>query len=89
MADRIVEPQELSRSCNELLVLAAIGLSIGVGLSVGLGMVARSALVTLQVSFLPTALGLTAGLLGVILIASYLPARRATLIEPVVALKAE
>ena len=42
--------------------------SFGVAVSVVLGMVARSALVTLQVSFLPTALGLTAVLMGVVLL---------------------
>jgi ABC-type lipoprotein release transport system permease subunit len=52
-----------------------------------LGVVARSFLVLLQVSYLPAILGVTGLLTGVVVLAAYLPARRATGIEPVVALK--
>jgi len=71
------------------LVLAALGLSIGLVLSVAVGMVARPLLVMLQVSFVQVTVGLTAVLMGVVLLASYVPARRATGIEPVIALKSE
>jgi len=42
MADRTVEPQELSRSCNELLVMAAIGRGAGHGYQLALDVEGRS-----------------------------------------------
>jgi putative ABC transport system permease protein len=69
--------------------LAGVGLGIGVLISVAGGMVARSFLVLLQVSYLPMVLGVAGLLLGVVILAAYLPARQAIRIEPVVALKCE
>jgi DNA-binding PadR family transcriptional regulator len=42
MADRIVEPQELSRSCNELLVMAAIARGAGHGYQLALDVEEKS-----------------------------------------------
>ena len=53
------------------------------------GLVARSFLVLLQVSYVPMTLGITALLMGVVVVAALIPARRATHIEPVVALKCQ
>jgi putative ABC transport system permease protein len=69
--------------------LAAIGLAIGVVIATAVGLVARSFLVLLQVSYVPMTLGITALLMGVVVVAALIPARRATHIEPVVALKCQ
>ena len=42
MADRTVEPQELSRSCNELLVMAALDRGAGHGYQLALDVEERS-----------------------------------------------
>ena len=42
MSERIVEPQELSRSCNELLVMAAIDRGAGHGYQLALDVEERS-----------------------------------------------
>lgn len=52
-------------------------------------MVARSFLVLLQVSYVPMTLGVTALMAVKVVAATYVPARRATSIEPVAALKYE
>jgi ABC-type antimicrobial peptide transport system permease subunit len=74
---------------RSFLALSGIGLGVGILLAVISGMVARSFLVLLQVSYVPMTLGVTGMMAGIVAVAAYLPARRATSIEPVVALKHE
>ncbi|MFC1661225.1 ABC transporter permease [Gemmatimonadota bacterium] len=74
---------------RSFMVLAGIGLVIGVAISAAVGIVARSFLVLLQVSYVPTVLGVTGLLMGAVVVAAFVPARRATTIQPVVALKSE
>ncbi len=74
---------------RSFLTLSGIGLAVGLVLALISGMVARSFLVLLQVSYVPMTLGVTALLGVVVAVAAYVPARRATSIEPVVALKCE
>ena len=69
--------------------LAGIGMVIGVALAGVFGVVARSFLVLLQVPYVPMVLGVTGLLMMVVVVAAYIPARRATAIQPVVALKCE
>jgi len=69
--------------------LAAFGIAIGFGLAVGLSRVLRGMLFGVS-SFDPIAYaGLTLVLAGVALLASWLPARRAARVDPVIALRAE
>jgi putative ABC transport system permease protein len=74
---------------RSFLAQSAIGLAVGIALAVIFGMVARSFLVLLQVSYVPMTLGVTALMALVVAVAAYIPARRATSIEPVVAMKYE
>jgi putative ABC transport system permease protein len=71
------------------LVLTAIGLVIGVGGALALGRLVQSLLFSISASD-PLTLALGAALLLVVaLLASYLPARRATRVDPLVALRYE
>jgi predicted permease len=74
---------------RSFLALSGMGLAVGIVLAVISGMVARSFLVLLQVSYVPMTLGVTALMAAVVAVAAYVPARRATSIEPAVALKHE
>jgi predicted permease len=74
---------------RESLGLAAIGVAIGIGLALACGSLVNSVLFGLQPSD-PIAIGgATALMLGVALFAGWLPARRATQIDPMVALRHE
>ncbi len=74
---------------RSFVTLAGMGLLIGLVTSAIGWLVTRSQLVMLRIPMVPTVVGLVALLGGVVLLASYLPARRATRIEPVQALRCE
>jgi putative ABC transport system permease protein len=74
---------------RSFMILAAVGLTVGVVVGLALGMVMRSFLVLLQVPWIPMTLGISGLMMGVVAVAAWLPARRATSIQPVVALKCE
>jgi ABC-type antimicrobial peptide transport system permease subunit len=70
-------------------LLAAVGIVLGLGASVALTRVVSSYLVGVSGTDPITFAGVPAILLGVAAVASYLPARRASLIEPSRALRDE
>jgi len=74
---------------RSFVTLAAMGVSIGLVISAIGGLVARSQLVMLRIPIFSTVAGLVVLLGGVVLLASYLPVRRATSIEPVQAFRCE
>jgi putative ABC transport system permease protein len=74
---------------RSFVTLAGMGLVIGLVISAIGGLIARSQLVMLRIPVFSTIAGLVVLLGGVVLLASYLPARRATSIEPVQALRCE
>jgi predicted permease len=74
---------------RSFVTLAGIGVSIGLLVSGIGGLVVRSQLVMLRIPIVSTVMGLVVLLGGIVLLASYLPARRATSIEPVQALRCE
>jgi predicted permease len=74
---------------REVAVLAAIGAAIGLPLAVGLGLLLRSQLFGLQ-PIDPWSIGTALAALALVaLAAGYLPARRASAVDPMVALRYE
>jgi len=71
------------------MIVAAVGIVLGLGASMALTRVVRSYLVGVSATDPVTFVGVPLVLLGVAALASYLPARRATAIEPVQALRDE
>ncbi len=71
------------------LRLTAMGVVLGVGAAMGLAELLRSMLFEISPTDPLTYAGVVAVLGGVALLASYLPARRATTVEPVTALRSE
>jgi putative ABC transport system permease protein len=74
---------------RSFLMLSGFGLVIGMLISAIMGIVMRSQLAMLHVSWIPAMLGIMALLAAVTALASYLPARRATAIDPAVAMRCE
>jgi ABC-type antimicrobial peptide transport system permease subunit len=71
------------------LRLTIIGVVIGLVFSLGLGLVLSGALYGVNAMDVGVYIGVTALLLGVSALACYLPARRATRVDPLVALRTE
>jgi predicted permease len=69
--------------------MAGVGMPVGLVAAVALGLAASSLLFGLQATDVPSLLLSVAVLSCVVLAASYLPARRASRVDPVVALRAE
>ena len=69
--------------------MSLLGIVIGLLIALGLGRVLAFFLHGVTVGKVSTYLGVSTLLLGVTLLASYLPARRATKIDPVAALRRE
>jgi putative ABC transport system permease protein len=73
----------------DALLLLTVGIVIGLGLSLALGKAASSLLFGLRPSD-PTTLGLAVALLAAVAVAaSYIPARRASKVDPIAALRYE
>jgi putative ABC transport system permease protein len=66
-----------------------IGLAIGVGLALASSRVLATMLYAVEPRDLTVFAGVTVSLLGTALLASYLPARRATRVDPITALRAD
>jgi putative ABC transport system permease protein len=71
------------------MLLTLIGIGIGVVASLGLTRVMASLLFGITATDGPTFLGVSVVLVAVALIANYIPARRATRVDPVIALRYE
>jgi ABC-type antimicrobial peptide transport system permease subunit len=74
---------------RETLILSAIGLAIGIPCAIAACRLIASMLFGLTASDVPTIVAVSAILLAVALFAGYLPARRASSIDPLVALRSE
>jgi predicted permease len=84
------EPSEvLGMVLRHALALAALGMGIGLAGALALSRVIRGMLFRLSPTDPATLAGVAALLAAVALVASYLPARRATRVDPVEALRAE
>jgi predicted permease len=71
------------------LKLIAVGTVLGVALSFASGRALRNLLFEIRPMDLPSLIAVAATLIGVSLVASYLPARRATKVQPTVALRCD
>jgi putative ABC transport system permease protein len=70
-------------------MLAAAGIALGVGVALVATQLMRSLLFQTEVTDRATFVGIPLVLLGVIAIASWIPARRAARIDPLTALRSE
>jgi len=74
---------------GQALKLAALGLAIGLPVALALGRMMAGALFGVVALDPLTFVGFTLLLTGVALLAGYIPARRATKVDPVIALRSE
>jgi putative ABC transport system permease protein len=74
---------------RQAVLLTATGIVLGLGGAAAATRLLSGWLYGVTPLDLPTFAGSAAGMLGIALLASYLPARRATLVDPLVTLKAE
>jgi len=71
------------------IVLAFVGVAVGVGAALALTRLMRSLLFQVAATDVATFISVAAGLIVVVLLACYVPARRATKVDPLVALRYE
>ena len=71
------------------LRLTAIGIALGIGVSLGLTRVMSTLLFGVRPTDLATYVAVSCALAAVALLATYLPARRASRVDPIVALRAD
>lgn len=89
MAIGAQRPEVLSLVLRESLVLVFAGVAIGVAVALGAGRLIASQLFGLEPTDLGTILSAIALLFAVAAVAGYVPARRATRVDPMVALRYE
>jgi putative ABC transport system permease protein len=84
------EPRDVLRlMMREGIIVALVGLAIGVGLALASSRVLATMLYAVEPRDLTVFAGVAVSLLGTALLASYLPARRATRVDPITALRAD
>ena len=79
----------ISRLARQAMMLAAVGIVIGLGAAYGLTRLLTTMLFGVKPTDLATFASVALLLAAVALVASYLPARRALRVDPVVALRYE
>jgi putative ABC transport system permease protein len=71
------------------VILVCVGVAVGLAASIASSRLLSSLLFGVKPNSVGTLVGVSAGLIAVALLACYLPARRATKVDPMVALRYE